>query len=206
MKPSWRYVAPLFMWLAIVLSPHPAGLSQNGWNYLGLFAGVVVALELEPLPPAAVGLIGVTTATMLGLVIPKPADAIKWGLSGFSDGTVWLIFGALTLSTGYEKTGPLWPQTQGGTEHVAEHPRHRLVCSPRDRIKLGLLLEDDVVTAETRPMPPRNYFRMIRARAQPKNPSRSNSPAANRRKVASCSASGPASVWSLRLKNCIMAP
>jgi L-tartrate/succinate antiporter len=79
MKPSWRYVAPLFMWLAIVLIPHPAGLSQNGWNYLGLFAGVVVALVLEPLPPAAVGLIGVTTATMLGLVIPKPADAIKWG-------------------------------------------------------------------------------------------------------------------------------
>ena len=60
---------------------------------------------LEPLPPAAIGLIGVTAATMLGSVAPKPADAIKWGLSGFSDGTVWLIFGALTLSTGYEKTG-----------------------------------------------------------------------------------------------------
>src|SRR4029077_8948447 len=27
------------------------------------------------------------------------------GLSGFSDGTVWLIFGALVFSTGYEKTG-----------------------------------------------------------------------------------------------------
>ena len=66
---------------------------------------MIVALVLEPLPPAAVGLIGVTAATMLGYVAPKPADAIKWGLSGFSDGTVWLIFGALTLSTGYEKTG-----------------------------------------------------------------------------------------------------
>ena len=67
---------------------------------------MIVALVLEPLPPAAVGLIGVTlAATMLGDVAPKPADAIKWGLSGFSDGTVWLIFGALTLSTGYEKTG-----------------------------------------------------------------------------------------------------
>ena len=42
---------------------------------------------------------------MLGYVAPKPADAIKWGLSGFSDGTVWLIFGALVFSTGYEKTG-----------------------------------------------------------------------------------------------------
>ena len=95
----------LVVWLGIVLMPHPAGLSHNGWHYLGLFAGVIVALVLEPLPPSAVGLIGVTAATMLGDVAPKPADAIKWGLSGFSDGTVWLIFGALTLSTGYEKTG-----------------------------------------------------------------------------------------------------
>jgi L-tartrate/succinate antiporter len=105
MRESWRSVAPLIVWLAIVLIPHPAGLSHNGWRYLGLFAGVIAALVLEPLPPAAVGLIGVTAATMLGDVAPKPADAIKWGLSGFSDGTVWLIFGALTLSTGYEKTG-----------------------------------------------------------------------------------------------------
>jgi L-tartrate/succinate antiporter len=93
------------VWLAIVLVPHPAGISRDAWNYLGLFVGVIVALVLEPLPPAAVGLIGVTAATILGYVALKPADAIKWGLSGFSDSTVWLIFGALTLSTGYEKTG-----------------------------------------------------------------------------------------------------
>ena len=42
---------------------------------------------------------------VLGYVAPNPADAIKWGLRGFSDGTVWLIFGALVFSTGYEKTG-----------------------------------------------------------------------------------------------------
>ncbi|MGP0064259.1 MAG: anion permease [Isosphaeraceae bacterium] len=105
MTRTWRFLAPVVVWSGIILVPHPPGLSLNGWHYLGLFAGVIVALVLEPLPPAAVGLIGVTAATMLGDVVPKPADAIKWGLSGFSDGTVWLIFGALTLSTGYEKTG-----------------------------------------------------------------------------------------------------
>ncbi len=98
-------MAPLLVWLAIVVMPRPAGLSRQGWSYLGLFAGVIVALVLEPLPPAAVGMIGVTLAMIVGDVAAKPADAIKWGLSGFSDGTVWLIFGALTLSTGYEKTG-----------------------------------------------------------------------------------------------------
>lgn len=34
-----------------------------------------------------------------------PADSIKWALSGFSNGTVWLIFVAYMLAMGYEKTG-----------------------------------------------------------------------------------------------------
>src|SRR5437763_16342502 len=105
MRLSWRFAAPLVVWLAIVLIPHPTGLSTHAWNYLGLFAGVIVALMLEPIPPAAVGLVGVAVGTVLGSIAPKPADAIKWGLRGFSDGTVWLIFGALGVSTGYEKPG-----------------------------------------------------------------------------------------------------
>lgn len=104
-RSAWKFAAPLAVGLAIVAMPHPAGLSAAGWRYLGLFSGVIVALVLEPLPPAAVGLIGVTAAVILGDVAPKPAAAIKWGLGGFSDGTVWLIFGALILSTGYDKTG-----------------------------------------------------------------------------------------------------
>lgn len=36
---------------------------------------------------------------------PKPADEVKWALSGFSDGTVWLIFIAFMFALGYEKTG-----------------------------------------------------------------------------------------------------
>ena len=46
-----------------------------------------------------------TAATVSLLVIPKPADAIKWALSGFQDGTVWLIFVAFMFALGYEKTG-----------------------------------------------------------------------------------------------------
>jgi L-tartrate/succinate antiporter len=38
-------------------------------------------------------------------VVPKPADSIKWALSGFQDGTVWLIFVAFMFALGYEKTG-----------------------------------------------------------------------------------------------------
>jgi L-tartrate/succinate antiporter len=45
-------------------------------------------LILEPIPAAAVGLVGVTAATVSMLVVPNPADAIKWALSGFQDGMV----------------------------------------------------------------------------------------------------------------------
>jgi L-tartrate/succinate antiporter len=105
MKSVRRCAAPFIVWLAIAILPRPAGLSDNAWNYLGLFTAVIVALILEPLPPAAVGLLGMTIATAVGYISPKPAEAIQWGLRGFSDVTVWLIFGALVFARGYEKTG-----------------------------------------------------------------------------------------------------
>ena len=44
----------------------------------------------------------------------KPANAaLTWALSGFSNGTVWLIFGAFMFALGYEKTG-LGPAHRAG--------------------------------------------------------------------------------------------
>ena len=83
MKRVWRFAAPLVVWPAIALLPHPAALSQNAWSYLGLFTAVIVALILEPLPPGAVGLIGMTLATAFGFISPRPDESIKWGLKGF---------------------------------------------------------------------------------------------------------------------------
>ena len=102
---AWKSAVPLIVWLVLALIPHPSGLTANAWHYHALFAAVIVALVLEPIPAAAVGLVGVALATALGYVSSQPNEAIKWGLSGFSDSTVWLIFGALVFSTGYEKTG-----------------------------------------------------------------------------------------------------
>jgi anion transporter len=93
------------LWLALASAPRPAGLTPAGWSYHALFVAVIAALILEPLPAPAVGLLGVTLAASLGYVSPDPAESIRWALRGFSDPTVWLIFGALVFSTGYEKTG-----------------------------------------------------------------------------------------------------
>ena len=85
--------------------PPPAGLAPGAWRYFALFATVIAALVTEPLPGAVVGIIGITSATALGLVAPAPDDAIRWALSGFSHSTVWLIFVAFMFGLGYEKTG-----------------------------------------------------------------------------------------------------
>jgi L-tartrate/succinate antiporter len=101
----WKALAPVLAGFALLLVPVPEGLTPNAWYYFALFVAVIIALILEPIPAAAVGLIGVTAATVSLLVMAKPAEGIRWALSGFQDGTVWLIFVAFMFALGYEKTG-----------------------------------------------------------------------------------------------------
>lgn len=166
---AWRVAVPVLIAGLLAILPVPDGLTPNAWYYFAIFAAVVAGLILEPIPAAAVGVIGVTLAASLLLVAPPPskpvkivtdkpaavvtdnapkgvpsgnasvspkdnagkvpssdapagkpagpppaaapskgltpADSIKWALSGFSDGTVWLIFIAYMFAMGYEKTG-----------------------------------------------------------------------------------------------------
>ncbi len=113
----WRALAPVSVAIAIALLPAPDGLQQHAWYFFAIFAGVIAGLILEPLPGGAVGLIGVTVAAVLApYVLYTPAElakagfnpvnaALTWALSGFSNNTVWLIFGAFMFALGYEKTG-----------------------------------------------------------------------------------------------------
>src|SRR6476620_9808227 len=111
----WRAGIPVLTGVALALIPPPHGLAPYAWHYFALFAAVILALITEPLPAAAVGLIGVTFAATFGLVFTPaqmadpafkfPAEALKWGLAGFANGTVWLIFAAFVFAMGYEKTG-----------------------------------------------------------------------------------------------------
>lgn len=111
----WRAAVPLLAGLAIAWSPAPPGLAPYAWVYFGVFAAVIIALITEPVPAAATGLIGVTFVGVFGLAFSPaqradpafrlPAEALKFTLAGFSNSTVWLIFGAFIFAMGYEKTG-----------------------------------------------------------------------------------------------------
>ena len=100
-----RALLPLALGVGVALIPVPAGLTPNAWYFAALFAAVVAALVTEPFPGPVVGLLGVTTAALLGLVAPDPAGSIRWALTGFADSTVWLMFVVLMFALGYQKTG-----------------------------------------------------------------------------------------------------
>jgi L-tartrate/succinate antiporter len=116
-RPLLTLLSPLLVFAVIALLPAPAGLAQYAWYYVAIFAAVIVGLIVEPIPAAAVGLVGVVTVAALAqFVLLSPEQlaapgfnatgaAIGWALSGFSNSTVWLIFAAFIFSLGYEKTG-----------------------------------------------------------------------------------------------------
>jgi L-tartrate/succinate antiporter len=114
---SWAAWLPPAVAIGIALLPPPHGLPPHAWRFFALFIGVVVGLMAEPLPGPAISLIGVTLVTVLARwVLFSPAErnapgfdvanaSVAWALSGFSNSTVWLIFGAFTFALGYERTG-----------------------------------------------------------------------------------------------------
>jgi L-tartrate/succinate antiporter len=113
----WKAIIPPIIGIALALLPAPAGLAAHAWHYFALFAAVIAALVLEPLPGGAVGLLGITVATILARYVLYSPDqlakpgfsassaALTWALSGFANPTVWLIFGAFMFALAYEKTG-----------------------------------------------------------------------------------------------------
>jgi len=115
--PLWKALAPVAITIVLALLPVPSGLAHHAWYFFCIFAGVIVGLVLEPLPGAAIAIIGITLPTVLGRFVLfsteqlsqtgfHPASAaLSWALSGYSNSTVWLIFGAFILALGYERTG-----------------------------------------------------------------------------------------------------
>lgn len=72
--------------------------------YVAIFFMVIVGLVCEIVTPALVGLIGICVVAILHLVGGEK-ESIKWAISGFSSGTVWLVFSAYMFAKGYANSG-----------------------------------------------------------------------------------------------------
>ena len=110
------FLLPVLVALLLLVTPVPDGLSPHAWHFFAIFAAVIVGLIFEPLPGAVIGLTGIVVVAIFNqwlLFSPEQlADphfktanqAFKWAVSGFSNSTVWLIFGAFMFAAGYDKT------------------------------------------------------------------------------------------------------
>ncbi len=117
MKNYIKILMPFLAALIISLLPVPTGLAPHAWYFFAIFCGCIIGLIFEPLPGSVIGLISVVATAMLAqhalfspeqLAAPKfnwPDKALAWAVSGFSNTTVWLIFGAFMFAMGYSKTG-----------------------------------------------------------------------------------------------------
>ncbi|RAX51723.1 anion permease [Helicobacter sp. 16-1353] len=105
---------PVIVSFIVFILPTPDGLSTQTWLYFSIFLGVVVGLIQEIIPSSLIGIIGVCICVWckvgpIGSNDPKTiisADsAISWGLSGFANSTVCLVFIAFMIGLGYQKSG-----------------------------------------------------------------------------------------------------
>lgn len=90
---------PLLIGVAIWFYPVPEGLKPEAWHMFAIFAATIAGILTQPLPSGAVMLIAITVA-----IFTKTLTEAK-ALSGFGNGTVWLIFCAYVLSLGFITSG-----------------------------------------------------------------------------------------------------
>ncbi|MDF2570956.1 MAG: anion transporter family protein [Sporomusa sp.] len=79
--------------------PVPIGLKPAAWHLVAVFVATILGFILQPLPIGAIAFMSVTFTALAGVL--KPAEA----LSGFSNGTIWLIVSAFLFAKGFIKTG-----------------------------------------------------------------------------------------------------
>ncbi|WP_327730986.1 anion permease [Streptomyces sp. NBC_00487] len=97
---AMKWVLPVVAGVVIFfLLPRPDEVRPAGWAVLAIFAATVLGLILQPLPLAAVALVGLTATMITGTLEPDVA------LGGFSEPTIWLIVAAFFISIGFTKTG-----------------------------------------------------------------------------------------------------
>lgn len=85
--------------LALWFAPLPTGLKPQALHLFAIFAAVIIGFILQPIPTGAIALVGLSITSATGV--------LKLGevLSGFSNGTIWLIVSAFLFAKGFIKTG-----------------------------------------------------------------------------------------------------
>ena len=95
MRTSIKAIAPIALAVLLALLPAPEGLAPHAWYFTAIFAGVVLALVLEPIPGALIGLVGVTAVALLSPWVLYRARAAR--AARLQPGQRLAVLGALRL-------------------------------------------------------------------------------------------------------------
>ena len=94
-----RWAIVLFVAAAILLIPVPEGVTVQSWRLLAIFAATITGSVVQPIPGAAIVLLGVTALALFNVM------TISEALTGYADRFVWLVLAAFFISRGMIKTG-----------------------------------------------------------------------------------------------------
>jgi DASS family divalent anion:Na+ symporter len=103
--PPWRSsaarliaVAAIYVLIAHV-APRPAAITPQGWRITAVFLATVSGLMLQPLPGAAIVIVGLTMLVIAG------GMPVAGALTGFAAPSVWLVLAAMLMSRVLRDTG-----------------------------------------------------------------------------------------------------
>ena len=95
-----RLLALVLVYAVVVFAfPRPATVSPEGWRITALFLATIAGLMIQPLPGAALVIIGLTLFVLVGGL---PATR---ALGGFASPSVWLVLAAMLMSRALRETG-----------------------------------------------------------------------------------------------------
>jgi divalent anion:Na+ symporter, DASS family len=91
-------LAALYVVVAHLL-PRPVNVTPEGWRVTAIFLATIAGLMLQPVPGAALVVVGLTLMVAVGgLPLPRV-------LGGFSAPSVWLVLAAMLMSRALKDTG-----------------------------------------------------------------------------------------------------
>jgi DASS family divalent anion:Na+ symporter len=94
-----RLAALVLLYLVVGhLIPPPAGVTPQGWRLCAIFIAVIAGQMLQPLPPAAVVIVGLAAIVLNG-------TPMREALGGYGEPSVWLVLAAMVMARVLMETG-----------------------------------------------------------------------------------------------------
>lgn len=101
-----KWIAVLILGAVIWFTPPPSGLTENAWHLFAIFITAIFGIVVKAATMGSISILSITLVAALQLRAPGNAkESISLALSGFSNGTIWMITIAFFISRGFIKTG-----------------------------------------------------------------------------------------------------